>query len=182
MNQRVFWVIIEAAVEAHPTNRVAQEKFIQAQLKSFDLEALLLFQVFCEKLMNGLCTKALFIAAYVLQEDYTEDWFKEFRAWLIGQGERAYMAALNNADTICTLLKKYASISHYEPQLSLDLLAGAVAREEWEIHKADFMLLVQKELTVRGIENNLVEVCHPTMSVDEMYAVVPQLMDAYWCA
>lgn len=180
MNQRVFWVIVEAALDAHPINRIEQETFIKRQLESFEQEELLLFQVFCEQLMNGVYTTDIAMAAYVLQQGYSEDWFKEFRGWLIGQGERMYMKVVDNADAICNLLEQYQTIDGYEPQLSLDLLAKSIVREKWGIYHDDFMLSVQKELAAQGTKKSSIEMNINEMSVEELYAVVPCLMDAYW--
>ena len=181
MDQRIFWVIVEAALDECPNEPAAQEKAIKKQLFHFDLEELVCFQAIGTELMNGIYTSDIWAAAFVIYSGCSDDEFKDFRGWLIGQGEQAYMQAVSQADAIYDILQPYDSFKNYRAQMSLDLLVYEVVRRRFGLHQEDFKNKVKQLLNQRGFE--------PITSVDlswglsypeSLRLIIPRLMEAYW--
>ena len=181
MDKRIFWVIIEATLEESCGNTKLQEELIKEQLYNFDLDDLLDFQANCIELLNGIYSSDIWAAGFAIQNGCSDDSFTEFRGWLIAQGERAYMNAVDKADSIYDIIKDYDVGNAYAPQMSLDLLVYDVVKDRFGIHQDDFMDSVKEILDKRGFEYTFdIEFNWDETRPETLQAIVPRLAYAYF--
>jgi hypothetical protein len=181
MDKRIFWVVIEATLQDSCKNSKLQEELIKEQLYNFELEDLIDFQAICLELLNGIYSSNIWAAGFAIQNGCSGDNFTEFRGWLIAQGERAYMNAVNHADSIYDVIKEYDVEHGYYPQMSLDLLVYSVVREKWGINKDDFMAEVKLLLSKKGFESTSnIEFNWDETRPETLQAIVPRLVYAYF--
>lgn len=183
MDKRIFWVIIEDTLENCNLNSKLQEELIKKQLHNFEYDELLDFQVICVGLMHGIYSFEIWAAALAILNECTDDSFTEFRGWLIAQGERAYMNAVNNPDSIYDIITEYDVEGGYSPQMSLDLLVYDVAREKWDVEQGDFIAQARSILNNLGMEYTWdidFESNEHQHQPDVLKALVPRLTAAYF--
>ncbi len=101
MDENQFWKIIESSVE---TNR--PYRHLSEELGKLSREDILLFHYIFTKKLSEACTFPLLAANFVISSYVSDDGFKEFRSWLVGQGRNRFENAVANPETITDWLDK----------------------------------------------------------------------------
>lgn len=100
MDEGRFWAIIEAGGPYGPDDQDRHEQSVSAQLCDLPAEDIHAFYtLFCRKMVEAQ-TWDLWGAAYLINGGCSDDGFVYFRAWLIGQGRAAFVAAVADPDAL----------------------------------------------------------------------------------
>lgn len=104
MDNKQFWQIIDEYRKGNEGDDNAFLNFIQEKLRTLPAMDIVKFDAILSAYMDAACLPGLWEAAALANIDgCTEDGFDYFRAWLISQGEDAYINALKDPDTIANL-------------------------------------------------------------------------------
>lgn len=97
-----FWGIIDRNCQSSndPDARLGS---LRAELHELSLEEIIAFEVAFRRFLNQAYTWDLWGAAYVIHGGCSDDGFEYFRRWLVSRGQRAYEAALADADSLADL-------------------------------------------------------------------------------
>lgn len=104
MSEVEFWYIIKEAKESTP-NGEALAAYITGELSKRNIESILGFDYWFTKFYYHSYTPNLWCAAYVAKGECDDDGFDYFRAWLIGQGQQVYEAAISDPDSLADALE-----------------------------------------------------------------------------
>jgi hypothetical protein len=100
-----LWEVIDSTLRIG-ADKAAQVKKIKKVLDTFELNDLVSFQ----KQMNRELAKAntfhFMVAAFLVYGYISDDFFLEFRAWVMLCGSHAFAAAVKNPDTIVRLISR----------------------------------------------------------------------------
>ena len=92
-----FWSAIEAAT-AHEPEPSRAVKALRAALGNLSPDGIAAFQATFRGMLRKAYTWDLWGAVYVLHGGASDDYFEDFRGWLISRGQRAFEAALADPD------------------------------------------------------------------------------------
>ncbi|MCY1009364.1 DUF4240 domain-containing protein [Nannocystis pusilla] len=121
MDRTRFWNLIDAARSDAGTRRTAAALVeLLAALPADDIAA---FDAWYWAHQGAARRRELWAAAYTIMGGCSDDGFDYFRGWLIAQGERVYMAAIHDPDSLADLPLKEP------PSCEAMLGAAAVAYE-----------------------------------------------------
>jgi len=122
-----FWKIIDSTGRGVGVNRRRQVEKIERILRGFSLDDLATFRKHTYRAIKKANTFPFQVAAFVIYSHLTDDLLLEFRAWVILHGQKAFMAALKNIDTVVKLVSKkevdqmsLAGFLEVEPRIWLD--------------------------------------------------------------
>lgn len=101
MEWKRFWRIIEDSYQPSGPDHFEQLKTALDRLKWFEVVE---FQARFDEALAAANTIDLWGAAYLIQGGCSDDGFRDFRAWLVGRGRRAYEAALKSPDSLADVL------------------------------------------------------------------------------
>ena len=151
MEERIFWVIIEDAFAQAPNNSQLQATIIKKHLYTFDLEALLDFQLIATELIDGVHQAEVLEVILDILYIHSEEVFKLFKGWLVGHGERAYQKALHQPASIYALYETFKASRKTTqlPAFDLEEMVEEVITERWghdrELLKEKLEMLLQKK-------------------------------------
>lgn len=104
MDSKQFWQIIAECREGNAHNDNAFLKYSQEKLRTLSVSNIVKFDAYLNAYMSASCLPGIWEAAALANiNGCSEDGFDYFRAWLISQGEDAYLNALKDPDTIADL-------------------------------------------------------------------------------
>lgn len=99
MSEVEFWYMIhEARKVTKSTEELASH--ITATLSKRNVESILGFDYWFSRFYYCSYTSALWCAAFIAKGGCDDDSFDYFRAWMIGQGQQVYEAAVRNPDSL----------------------------------------------------------------------------------
>lgn len=151
MEERIFWVIIEDAFAQAPNNSELQATIIKQHLYTFDLEALLDFQLIATELIEDVQQAEVLEVILDILYIHSEDVFKLFKGWLISHGERAYQTALHQPASIYALHEAFQSSNQTTqlPAFDIEEVVEEVITERWghdsKLLKEKLEMLLQKK-------------------------------------
>lgn len=120
----VFWSLIEASTAPEPDPARAV-KALRAALEKRTPEDIAAFQATFRRMLQKAYTWDLWGAAHVLHGGASDDYFEDFRGWLIARGQRIFETVLADPDGMDSVLA-------LEPGGILDCEGFAfVAAEVW---------------------------------------------------
>ena len=127
MEEKDFWKIIGAA--SKKAKGVPEEipDHVATALKRLDAREIIAFDEVMTRLLDEAYRWDLWGAAYLMCGGCADDGFEHFRAWLISRGEAAYRSALEDPDSLASLVDP-DGVAEYDCEELL--YAASVAHEE----------------------------------------------------
>ncbi len=104
MNHRGFWSLIDGTRQASDGVCERQAEVLTELLRQQEPEDIIAFHRMFLEFVYAAYTWDLWGAAYIIHGGCSDDCFEYFRRWLIGHGEAAYMAAVQNPESLVPLL------------------------------------------------------------------------------
>lgn len=101
MTQTEFWEHIEKSRRAEPEAHAERLVARLAKLRPADILA---FQNIWDRFEARSYSRVLWGAAYLINGGCSDDGFDYFRMWLILQGEKVYIAAVKNPDSLADVV------------------------------------------------------------------------------
>ncbi|WAS94605.1 DUF4240 domain-containing protein [Nannocystis punicea] len=98
MDRTRFWDLIDAARSDAGTRRTAAA--LIDLLAALPVDDIVAFDAWYWAYQWAAHRRELWAAAYTIMGGCSDDGFDYFRGWLIGQGERVYMAAIHDPDSL----------------------------------------------------------------------------------
>ena len=104
MNEKKFWKIIKSSrsVFAKSADR-HQERLIRILSKK-KVEDIIMFDVIFSHYMNMANTWEMRAAAHIIVEEFTEEYFSDFRGWLITRGRKTFFQILKRPDSLAKVI------------------------------------------------------------------------------
>lgn len=144
MDKNDFWAVVEKCRNAHQTDHQAFLDELMAALQSQTPEEVVQFKLILDAYAHLADKPGLWSAAIAMNDMYcSDDSFFYFRGWLISQGKKAYLAALEDPDSLadvdcppCELESVY-----YIPSYAYEKLTGGADIYELLPRGQDEMLL-----------------------------------------
>jgi len=96
MDIKEFWKLIETSNE----NSEIRASTIVAHLKEYSPEQIVAFEIILRQYIIEADDFKIMAAAKIIQESVSDDSYLYFRCWLISQGEKTFLGALKNPDTL----------------------------------------------------------------------------------
>jgi hypothetical protein len=105
MNGAAFWTLIERArADAdHDTER--QSELLEERLSKLPPAQIVRFQQIRRQMDERAYSRDIWGAAYVIDDGCSDDCFRDFRAYLISLGPRAFAGALRNPDSLAPIVQ-----------------------------------------------------------------------------
>ena len=103
MNEAIFWDIMLNTKQGSKGDPDIQQDLISAKLKQHTPEQIIEFDNIFRALLNIAYDWKLWAAAYIINGGCSDDCFLDFRGWLIAQGEKVYLKAIRDPDTLVEL-------------------------------------------------------------------------------
>ena len=127
MTQEEFWQLIDKTRDESGDNPTKQAELLTKALTAMPVEDILDYQRLQDKLEDLTFRTDVWDVAYIMGEGCGDDGFKDFRAWLIGQGKTVFENALKNPDSLANVA---AVETRYETQAEDLLYVAAIAYEK----------------------------------------------------
>jgi hypothetical protein len=105
MDKAGFWQLIAATRAAAGNDTGRQSDLLDQRLRQLPAQQIADFGRIRHGLDQQAYTWDLWGAAYVIEDGCSTDCFRDFRAYLISLGSRAYEAALRNPDTLAPVVQ-----------------------------------------------------------------------------
>jgi Protein of unknown function (DUF4240) len=105
MNEDEFWEIVERTL-AYVDDPDEQTKALEAELQSLDLDTIVSFDLYMNKLMFEAYSSELWCAAYVIQGGCSDDEFSSFCYWLISRGRAVFENTVRNPDHLADVFQE----------------------------------------------------------------------------
>lgn len=106
MEPIVFWRMMETANADAEGDCFEQAEALKRAMEDLPLEEILSFQQIYADYFRRAYRWDLWGAAYLINGGCSDDGFMDFRAWLIAQGERDYMLALSDPDSLAEIVEE----------------------------------------------------------------------------
>lgn len=100
MDKAEFWKIIEYSIAKSNDNKLEQEKIIIERLSMYNPEQIIEFEIIFRQLIIQADDFKIMAAQKIIEDYVSDDSYLYFRCWLIGKGEKIYMEALKNPDSL----------------------------------------------------------------------------------
>ena len=105
MNKEIFWKIMLDTNRESGGEPSVQQELIEEELNQLSPKEIIDFDnIFTELFFEAYDWK-LWAAAYIMNGGCSTDCFIDFRGWLIAQGEKVYLKALSDPDSLVELDK-----------------------------------------------------------------------------
>ncbi|MCK7559471.1 DUF4240 domain-containing protein [Chitinophaga sedimenti] len=114
MDEDKYWEIVRKSLLNVKTQEEQEEKLtsILARLSQKDIVA---FELKTEQLIYKAHSDRLWCAATIMNDHFTsDDSFRYFKAWLISKGKEAYNNAIENPDTLVSLIDPNTQFYDFE--------------------------------------------------------------------
>jgi Protein of unknown function (DUF4240) len=104
LNEQQFWAIIEAGGGEQIDDRDQQLSAVRTRLGELSPIEVKEFHALFDQKMAHAYLWNLWGAAYLINGGCSDDGFAYFRAWLISRGREVYTAALQNPDSLASIV------------------------------------------------------------------------------
>ena len=105
MTQAAFWGLIESARAGAGNDTERQSELLEEHLSELPPQQIAGFQKIRRQMDEQAYTWDIWGAAYVIEDGCSDDCFRDFRAYLISLGPRAFAAALRNPDSLAPIVQ-----------------------------------------------------------------------------
>ncbi len=105
MSQAAFWGLIESARAGAGDDTERQSELLEEHLSELPPQQIVGFQQIRRQMDEQAYTWDIWGAAYVIEDGCSDDCFRDFRAYLISLGPRAFAAALRNPDSLAPIVQ-----------------------------------------------------------------------------
>jgi hypothetical protein len=105
MNQGAFWGLISSARADADNDTERQSELLEERLSKLPPQQIVRFQQIRRQMDEQAYTWDIWGAAYVIEDGCSDDCFRDFRAYLISLGPRAFAAALRNPDSLAPIVQ-----------------------------------------------------------------------------
>ena len=105
MNGAAFWGLIESARADADNDTERQSELLEERLSKFPPRQIVRFQQIRRQMDERAYTWDIWGAAYVIDDGCSNDCFRDFRAYLISLGPRAFAAAMRNPDSLAPFVQ-----------------------------------------------------------------------------
>jgi hypothetical protein len=104
MNKTEFWKIIESAKAEAQADQQIQEQVLVDSLEKLELEQIIEFECILREYLLEADHFNIMAAQKIIDGYVSDDPYLYFRCWLIGQGEAVFTNALQNPDTLVSVV------------------------------------------------------------------------------
>ena len=105
MNGAAFWGLIERARADADNDTERQSELLEERLSKLPPRQIVRFQQIRRQMDERAYTWDIWGAAYVIDDGCSDDCFRDFRAYLISLGPRAFAAAMRNPDSLAPVVQ-----------------------------------------------------------------------------
>jgi Protein of unknown function (DUF4240) len=105
MNQTTFWGLMQSTRAGADNDTERQSELLEERLSKLPPRQIVRFQQIRRQMDERAYTWDIWGAAYVIDDGCSDDCFRDFRAYLISLGPRAYGAALRNPDSLAPIVQ-----------------------------------------------------------------------------
>ena len=105
MNGAAFWGLIESARADADNDTERQSELLEERLSKLPPRQIVRFQQIRRQMDERAYTWDIWGAAYVIDDGCSDDCFRDFRAYLISLGPRAFAAAMRNPDSLAPIVQ-----------------------------------------------------------------------------
>jgi Protein of unknown function (DUF4240) len=105
MSQAAFWGLIETTRADADNDTERQSELLEERLSKLPPRQIVRFQQIRRQMDERAYTWDIWGAAYVIDDGCSDDCFRDFRAYLISLGPRAFGAALRNPDSLAPIVE-----------------------------------------------------------------------------
>jgi hypothetical protein len=105
MNQTAFWRLIQSAHADADNDTERQSELLEERLSKLPPRQIVRFQQIRRQMDERAYSWDIWGAAYVIDDGCSDDCFRDFRAYLISLGPRAFAAALRNPDSLAPIVQ-----------------------------------------------------------------------------
>ena len=185
IDQRIFWAILEATHDDAGSPQ-EQKKLIKGHLSSFKIEALANFISLYKKFVYKLYNSNTWAAAFATLNGCSTKELEAFIGWIISQGEQVYLKAIDNPDSIYTILENHSIQDYninrgYVPLMNLELIAHDIL-----MHKVSFKHY-EIPIEIQQLLAKISSISYPALTrewdennPETLRAIVPLLVNAYF--
>jgi hypothetical protein len=100
-----FWRLIAETRKAAGNDTGRQSELLEERLRQLSPQAIVQFARIRSRLDRRAYTWNLWAAAYVIEDGCSDDCFRDFRGYLISLGRSAYTKALENPDSLASVVQ-----------------------------------------------------------------------------
>jgi hypothetical protein len=105
MNRAAFWGLIESARAEADNDTERQSELLEERLSELPPRQIVRFQQIRRQMDERAYTWDIWGTAFVIDDGCSDDCFRDFRAYLISLGPRAFAAALRNPDSLAPIVQ-----------------------------------------------------------------------------
>ena len=105
MNRAAFWGLIESARSDADNDTERQSELLEERLSKLPPQQIVRYQQIRRQMDEQAYTWDMWGAADVIDDGCSDDCFRDFRAYLISLGPRAFAAALRNPDSLAPIVQ-----------------------------------------------------------------------------
>ena len=105
MNRAAFWGLIESTRAGADNDTERQSELLEERLSKLPPRQIIRFQQIRRQMDERAYSWDIWGAAYVIDDGCSDDCFRDFRAYLISLGPRAFAAALRNPDSLAPIVQ-----------------------------------------------------------------------------
>jgi len=103
VDEATFWNLVEQTRKASGNNTGDQSSRLEERLSKLPPQAIVKFAQIRHQLDQRAYTYRMWGAAYVIDDGCSDDCFRDFRAYVISLGPRAYEQAIANPDSLASV-------------------------------------------------------------------------------
>ncbi len=105
MTRAAFWGLIDRARADADDDTERQSELLEERVSKLPPSQIVRFQQIRRQMDEQAYTWDIWGAAYVVEDGCSDDCFRDFRAYLISLGPRAFAAALRNPDSLAPIVQ-----------------------------------------------------------------------------
>jgi hypothetical protein len=105
MNQAEFWGLVGSTRADADNDTERQSELLEERLSKLPPRQIVRFQQIRRQMDEQAYTWDIWGAAYVIDDGCSDDCFRDFRAYLISLGPRAFAAAMRNPDSLAPIVQ-----------------------------------------------------------------------------
>jgi hypothetical protein len=105
MNRAAFWGLVESARADADDDTERESELLEERLSKLPPRQIVRFQQIRRQMDERAYTWDIWGAAFVIDDGCSDDCFRDFRAYLISLGPRAFAAALRDPDSLAPIVQ-----------------------------------------------------------------------------
>ena len=153
MNEKKFWKLIKKSRSVFARNAERHQERLIRLLARKKVEDIIMFDVIFSHYMNMANTWEMRAAAHILVDEFTEEYFSDFRGWLISRGRKTFYQVIKNPEKLVKHVSirdqmdwvgyEACALEAYERKTGLTLPpANSIKGKKWE--EADLPSMLPK--------------------------------------